>query len=162
MAVDDTSYGTYGERYYRTDSEQRDAVRYRQDKTRERLRGLGAEVLDVRTIMVEPEIQDYYIGGDPYAKQYLSRGREIETLFTLEIKGRHADSLIECVERVTEFERRAYHYESELRVSTALLTKLQTQMGAIGAFLKDNPSAKDKWDELVVLAKLSGVDLKLD
>jgi hypothetical protein len=162
MAVDDASYGTYGERYYRTDSEQRDEMHYRQQKTRDRLRGLGAEVLDVRTIMVEPEIQDYYIGGDRFAKQYLTRAREYEHLFTLEIKGRSADNLIECVERVTEFERRAYHFESEHRISTASLTKLQTQMGAINAFLKDNPSAKDKWDELVVLAKLSGVDLKLD
>lgn len=162
MAVDDTPYGVYGQRLYRTDAEQRDAMRYRQEKTRDRLRQIGANVLDSRIIMTEPEVEDYYISGDPYSKKYLTRTREYETLFTVEIEGRKAESLVECVDRITEFERRAYHFEAELHVSTASLTKLQNQMGAINAFLKDNPSAKDKWDELVVLAKLSGVDLKLD
>ena len=158
MSIDDTPWG---DRYYRTDAERRDAIRYRNDATRDRLKQIGMDVIDVRTILVEPEVQDYYIKGNQYATEYMTRPREYEQLFTVEVKGRLADGLIECVDRVTEFERKAAFLDRELQTTSRALSEKQKQSSNIQAFLNDNPSAKDKWDELVVLAKLSGVDLVL-
>lgn len=158
MSIDDTHWGN---RRYRTDAEDLDYDRYRSDKIQNRLRQIGLDVIATRTIMVEPEIQDYYVKGNQYSPEYMTRPREYEHLFTVEVKGRVAEGVLECVDRVNEFERKSTFFERELQTTSRALGEMQTQSRTIQAFLNDNPSAKDKWDELVVLAKLSGVDLVL-
>lgn len=156
MSIDDTPYGDS------TRNVSIDEMRYRGERLRRRFEDLKVDVVDVQIESYVPDFYTFHVRNDPRSQHVYGERREYRNVITMRMEEHLANSLLETVDRIDEFANRARHYEKELIVSSNALSDLQRKHAQIKAFLADNPSARELWEELVVMAKLADMTLKLD